>query len=172
MNEVSQPPSTNPLDPVKIGVRDLEAYLALWAARDETPAARPGASEAVAAIDLVLRELHELRSRLVTEIRSYDDESAARTDALLARAGAEKAEWLDAGSGAGWSPVDSRTRTCPGCGAKVVGHDRCGDPEAPGVPGGPAVIGDAIRVSMPLVELVVIAGAAFMLGCVVGWWLS
>jgi uncharacterized protein YjeT (DUF2065 family) len=32
------------------------------------------------------------------------------------------------------------------------------------------VIGEAIRVSMPLAELVTIAGVAFGVGFIVGWW--
>lgn len=28
--------------------------------------------------------------------------------------------------------VDSSKHTCPGCGATVIGHERCGDPTRPG----------------------------------------
>ena len=28
--------------------------------------------------------------------------------------------------------VDSTVNTCPGCGVKVIGHERCGDPTRPG----------------------------------------
>lgn len=28
--------------------------------------------------------------------------------------------------------VDSTLNTCPGCGVKVIGHERCGDPTRPG----------------------------------------
>lgn len=32
------------------------------------------------------------------------------------------------------------------------------------------MISETIRVSMPLVELVLIVGGSFVIGCVVGWW--
>lgn len=66
----------------------LQAALALWDARDDTrpqPAIRRAANDAMDEIDAMLRELHELRARLVTEIRASDDAAAARADALLAR---------------------------------------------------------------------------------------
>lgn len=37
------------------------------------------------AVDAMLRELNELRARLVSEIRASDDAAAARADQLLAR---------------------------------------------------------------------------------------
>ncbi|MFI6681854.1 hypothetical protein [Kribbella sp. NPDC050470] len=42
------------------------------------------------------------------------------------RAALEAALALLNGSG-----VDSSLHTCPGCGVKVVGHERCGDPSRP-----------------------------------------
>lgn len=97
--------------------RALEGWLALWAVRDDTAAwettpaaARTAGGEAVTAIDNVLRALHQLRSELVTEIRQFDDESAASTDALLERLRREKGitplpddqGWTDTGSGPGY----------------------------------------------------------------------
>jgi hypothetical protein len=61
--------------------------LALWAAGDDSgpdPAARLAANAAMDEIDVMLRELHALRSRLLDEIRDSDDATAARVDALLA----------------------------------------------------------------------------------------
>jgi hypothetical protein len=60
--------------------------LAQWMARDDSradPDARRAASTAMDTIDAMLAELHELRARLVSEIRASDDASAARADALL-----------------------------------------------------------------------------------------
>jgi hypothetical protein len=69
-----------------IGV--LAVALAMWAARDETRAdadARRAANTAMDATDAALALLHELRARLVSEIRASDDQAAVRVDALLAR---------------------------------------------------------------------------------------
>jgi hypothetical protein len=65
--------------------------LGLWAAQDDSrpdPAARLAANAAMDEIDVMLRELHALRSRLLDEIRDADDTTAARVDALLAARGA------------------------------------------------------------------------------------
>ena len=66
----------------------LGVALAQWAARDDTraqPEVRQAANTAMDVIDAMLAELHQLRARLVTEIRQADDATAARVDALLAR---------------------------------------------------------------------------------------
>jgi hypothetical protein len=66
----------------------LAGNLAQWMARDDTrpqPEARHAASTAVDEIDAMLAELHQLRSRLVAEIRASDELAAARADELLAR---------------------------------------------------------------------------------------
>jgi hypothetical protein len=66
----------------------LAVALAEWAARsDDRPDAdaRRAANRAMDATDAMLRELHELRARLVGEIRVSDDATAARVDELLAR---------------------------------------------------------------------------------------
>jgi hypothetical protein len=68
--------------------RVLAVALARWAARDDSkadPAARQAANTAIDAVDAMLRELHALRARLVSEIRASDDAAAARADELLAR---------------------------------------------------------------------------------------
>ena len=38
------------------------------------------------------------------------------------------------------SGVDSSLHTCPGCGVKVVGHERCGDPTRPECASRPALV--------------------------------
>ena len=70
-------------------VGDLADTLIVWAARDDTradPEARRAANTAMdAVVDAMLAELHQLRARLVTEIRVSDDATAQRVDQLLAR---------------------------------------------------------------------------------------
>ena len=66
----------------------LAVALAQWSARDDTrpqPEVRQAANTAMDAVDSMLGELHQLRSRLVGEIRVSDDAAAARVDAMLAR---------------------------------------------------------------------------------------
>jgi hypothetical protein len=67
---------------------ELEMALALWATRDETkaqPGVRQAANDAVDAVDAALRELHGIRSQLVSEVRAADDATMARTEELLRR---------------------------------------------------------------------------------------
>ena len=64
----------------------LAVALAQWMARDDSKAdvgARQAANTAMDEIDAMLRELYQLRARLVTEIRAADDATAARVDELL-----------------------------------------------------------------------------------------
>jgi hypothetical protein len=73
----------------------LGVALAQWAVRDDAradPDARRAANTAMAAIDAMLGELHQLRSRLVVEIRASDDATAARVDAMLEEARAASKE--------------------------------------------------------------------------------
>jgi hypothetical protein len=66
----------------------LSVSLAQWAARDDSkahPEERRAANTAMTAIDAMLRELHELRARLVSEMRADDDAAMVRADELLAR---------------------------------------------------------------------------------------
>jgi hypothetical protein len=72
---------------IRNGAEDLAVALAIWEARDDTradPHARRAASGAVDAIDAMLRALHAIRGRLITEIRASDDATAVRVDKLLA----------------------------------------------------------------------------------------
>jgi hypothetical protein len=67
---------------------ELEMALALWATRDDTkaqPGVRRAANDAVDAVDGALRELHGIRSQLVSEVRVADDAAMARTEELLRR---------------------------------------------------------------------------------------
>ena len=69
-----------------IGV--LAVALAQWAARsDDRPDAdaRRAANTAMDEIDAAIAELHQLRARLLGEIRESDDATARRVDELLAR---------------------------------------------------------------------------------------
>ena len=73
----------------------LAVALAQWMARDDSKAdvgARQAANTAMDAIDAMLRELYQLRARLVTEIRAADDATAARVDELLCRCREERGE--------------------------------------------------------------------------------
>lgn len=73
---------------VQSNLNTLASALARWEIRDETradPRARLAANAAMDAIDIMLRELHAMRSRLVTEIRISDAATATRADALIAR---------------------------------------------------------------------------------------
>ena len=71
----------------------LGVMLGQWAARDDDAAdadARRAANNAMNAIDAMLAELHQLRARLVGEIRISDDQAAVRADELLARCAKEE----------------------------------------------------------------------------------
>jgi hypothetical protein len=68
--------------------RELGMSLQWWAARDtaeDQAAARQAASRAVGVVDQMLSELHRSRERLVSEARQWDDATADRVDAMLAR---------------------------------------------------------------------------------------
>jgi hypothetical protein len=69
-------------------VSELETALALWATLDDTkpqPGVRQAANDAVDAVDGALRELHGIRSQLISEVRAADDATMARTGELLRR---------------------------------------------------------------------------------------
>ena len=74
------------LSALRDSTEDLATALFIWEDRDDAKPdamARRKASEAVDAIDEMLRTLHPVRERLIGEIRVADDASAARIDALL-----------------------------------------------------------------------------------------
>ena len=65
----------------------LAIALGQWEDRYDTkaqPEVRRAANTAMDAIDAMLAGLHQMRSRLVSEIRASDDATAARADAMLA----------------------------------------------------------------------------------------
>ena len=68
----------------------LDVNLAIWMARDDTKAdasvTRAG-NQVLDSIDAMLRQLHQLRARMVAERREDQDTAAARADALLAELG-------------------------------------------------------------------------------------
>ena len=89
MNDLTRS-APDPIESLWGHVRALDDAAAVWATRDDTkpaPAVRQAASDAVDAIDALLRELHEIRHRLIVETRRSDAASAARVDALLAARG-------------------------------------------------------------------------------------
>lgn len=67
----------------------LDVNLAIWMARDDTKAdasvTRAG-NQVMDSIDAMLRQLHQLRARMVAERRKDQDIAAARADELLKRA--------------------------------------------------------------------------------------
>jgi hypothetical protein len=71
----------------------LSVALVQWEGRDDTkPQAevRRAASTACDAIDGMLRDLHAMRARLVSEVRKSDDEAMRRSEALLAECRASR----------------------------------------------------------------------------------
>jgi hypothetical protein len=65
----------------------LALALGQWETRDESkaqPEIRQAANTAMDTIDTMVAVLYAMRSRLTSEIRSADDASAARADAVLA----------------------------------------------------------------------------------------
>ncbi len=77
-------PYDSPLSALRGHVEDLGTWLGIWENRKEPDAfARRCASDAVDAIDSMLRDLNLVRGRLTSEIRQADDATAARADALL-----------------------------------------------------------------------------------------
>jgi hypothetical protein len=80
---VTASPYDGPLSAIRGHVEDPGVWLGIWVNRSEPDAhARRCASDVV---DAMLRDLHQVRSRLVGEIRASDDATAARADALLRR---------------------------------------------------------------------------------------
>jgi hypothetical protein len=79
-------PYDEPMSALRENTENLATWLAIWEHRKEPDAfARRCASDAVDAVDAMLRDLYLIRGRLTSEIRQADDATAARADALLAR---------------------------------------------------------------------------------------
>jgi hypothetical protein len=73
-----------PLSAIRSHVDGLGVCLAIWEARREPEAhARRCAADAMGEIDAMLTDLHEVRAQLISDIRTSDDATAARADALL-----------------------------------------------------------------------------------------
>ncbi len=90
--EVSADAYDGPLSALRGHVDDLGAWLAIWGARDDgrpDAHARRCANDAMDAIDAMLRDLHTVRQQFISEIRTADDATAARTDKLLRGDGVE-----------------------------------------------------------------------------------
>jgi hypothetical protein len=86
----ASPDYDTPLSALREHVEDLGTWLGFWSNHKEPDAhARRCASDAVDAIDAVLRDLYLARGRLTAEIRQADDATAARADELLRRRGGE-----------------------------------------------------------------------------------
>ena len=79
----------NLADPLDDELGLLNVNLAVWMARDDSKAdasvVRAG-NQVLDSIDAMLRQLHQLRARMVAERREDQDIAAARADELLARA--------------------------------------------------------------------------------------
>jgi hypothetical protein len=80
-----------PLDE-ELGV--LNVHLAVWMARDDSKAdaAVPGAgNQVIGSIDAMLRQLHQLRARMVAEYHEHEGITNARVGELLERIRQERA---------------------------------------------------------------------------------
>ena len=77
----------NLADPLDDELGLLNVNLAVWIARDDSKAdasvTRAG-NQVLDSIDAMLRQLHQLRARMVAEYREHQDIADARADALLA----------------------------------------------------------------------------------------
>ena len=79
----------NLADPLEEELGVLNVNLAVWMARDDSKAdasvVRAG-NQVLDSIDAMLRQLHQLRARMVAEYREDQDIAAVRADELLGRA--------------------------------------------------------------------------------------
>lgn len=90
---MSGPSRTEHLADLRIQVENLAVALTLWVTRDATipqPDVTAAGYAAIDAIDAALRDLHGLRSPLVSEIRQHQDDNLARADQLIARGRQER----------------------------------------------------------------------------------
>jgi hypothetical protein len=78
----------NLADPLEEELGVLNVNLAAWIGRDDSKAdaSVPRAGhQVITSIDVLMRQLHQLRARMVGEIREDQDIAVARSDALLQR---------------------------------------------------------------------------------------
>jgi hypothetical protein len=76
------------LDAVQSGLGTLAGALAAWQARAHDapqPGVRQAANAAIGALDAMLLGLHEIRARLASQMRAFDDAEMERSAALLER---------------------------------------------------------------------------------------
>jgi hypothetical protein len=84
--EVTASPYDAPLSRLREHVENTAVWAGIWEARRESDAhARRCVSDAVDAIDAMLRDLYTVRQQLISEIRDSDDATADRADTLLVR---------------------------------------------------------------------------------------
>ena len=74
-------------DPLDDELGLLNVNLAVWIARDDSKADASVTRAGNQVLDAMLRQLHQLRARMVAENREYQAIGDARADALLAELG-------------------------------------------------------------------------------------
>jgi hypothetical protein len=80
----ASPDYDTPLAAIREHVENAATWLGIWSNHSEPDAfARRCASDAVDALDDMLRKIYLVHDRLTSEIRQVDDATAARADALL-----------------------------------------------------------------------------------------
>ena len=100
MVTVTASPYDEPLSALREHAENLGVWLVMWEYRQEPDAlARRTASDAVDAVDAMLRDLYLIRGRLTAEIRDADDAAAARADELLRQRAVRTATAESASSG-------------------------------------------------------------------------
>ncbi len=84
----SPDPYDAPLSALRNNVENLAVWLGIWTNRQEPDAfSRRCGSDAVDAIDNMLKDLYLVRGRLSSELRQADDAADQRADELLHRDG-------------------------------------------------------------------------------------
>ena len=76
-------------DPLDDELGLMNVHLAVWMARDDSkaePEVTRAGNQVIDSIDAMLRQLYQLRNRMITESREHQDIGAARADELLAQA--------------------------------------------------------------------------------------
>ena len=104
-----------PLPALRSRVDDLGVWLAIWQARDDgrpDAHARRCASDAVDAIDGAIKELHQIRQQLISEVQQADRATAARVDALLARTDDAMTSSRDQASPGPSGPGEPKGQSC------------------------------------------------------------
>jgi hypothetical protein len=101
------------LSALRNNVEDLAIRIAIWEGRREPDAhARRCASDAVDAIDGAIKELHQIRQQLISEVQQADRATAARVDALLARTDDAMTSSRDQASPGPSGPGEPKGQSC------------------------------------------------------------